>query len=174
MKPKALFNFLPIIAIATAGFLLWQRSQAGTLNERKVISAPTTHHQVAQVIDGETIVLENGEKVLFCGIKAPKNGQKLEPESTANLKRLIDTARGKVIVAEHERDRDGHIIGEVFAPMPNSQEEKLLNYEQVRSGFAYESEQSEECLNGLMLGDAEELAKSERRSVWKSRDDQRP
>ncbi|MBW4444370.1 MAG: thermonuclease family protein [Plectolyngbya sp. WJT66-NPBG17] len=175
MKPKALLNALPVVAIVVVGCLVWQRSQSSQAASSKVISAPTTHHQVARVSDGDTIVLENGDKVRFCGIDALESSQKLGSESTANLKRLIDMAEGKVIVAEHERDRYGRIVGEVFAPVPNSQEEKLLNYEQVRAGFAYEYKQySGKCMNGFVLGDGEKLARSERRGVWKNGGNQRP
>lgn len=172
---KVLLNALPLVAIMVVGCLAWQRSQADILTANQAISAPTTHHQVDRVLDGDTIVLDNGEKVRLCGIDAPESSQKLGSESTANLKRLIDAAGGKVIIAEHDRDRYGRIVGEVFAPVPNSQEEKLLNYEQVRAGLAYEYPQySAKCMNGSVLGDGERLARSERRGVWKNGGDQSP
>lgn len=176
---RATLNALPLMAIAILGFLAWQKYQANA--PEGVISASTTHHQVQRVKDGDTIVLDTGEEVRFCGIDAPETpktdqpGQPLGEESKANLQRLIDEAGGKVIVADYGRDRYRRIVGEVFAPVPNSQEEKLLNYEQVRAGFAYEYKQySGKCLNGSVLGDAEKLAKSERRGIWKNGDSQHP
>jgi micrococcal nuclease len=170
---KAILNTLPLMAIAVFGFLAWQKSQVSTPNRR--ILASTTHHQVKRVIDGDTIVLENGESVRFCGVDAPEKSQKFGAESTANLKRLIDAADGKVIVADHGRDRYQRIVGEVFAPVPRSQEEKLLDYEQVRAGLAYEYKQySGKCMNGSVLADAEKLARLERKGIWSDSDDQRP
>ena len=116
-----------------------------------------------------------GRKVRFCGIDAPESSQPLGSESTANLKKLIDAAGGEVIVAEHDRDRYGRIVAEVFTSVPNSQEEKLLNYEQVRAGLAYEYKQySGKCMNGSVLRNGEKLAQSERKGVWNGGNYQKP
>jgi micrococcal nuclease len=47
-------------------------------------------------------------------------------------------ADGTVLVMENDRDKYGRIVGEVFTEVPNSEEEKFLNAEQVRSGLAYQ------------------------------------
>lgn len=144
----------------------WSRSQADTPQEKQAISAPTTHHQIYRVIDGSTIELENGEEVTLCGVDASED-KKLKREATQNLQKLIDAAGGKVIVAEHDRDQHDRIVGEVFVPIPNSQEEKLLNYEQVRAGLLDEDKQtSNQCLNGAVLADARSLAQAERKGIW--------
>lgn len=168
-----MLNALPLMAIAILGFLAWQKSQVSSPEGR--ILASTTHHQVKRVIDGDTIVLENGESVRFCGVDAPEKSQQFGAEATENLKRLVNAADRKVIIADHGRDRYQRIIGEVFAPVPNSEEEKLLDYEQVRAGLAYEYKQySGKCMNGSFLGDAEKLARLERKGVWKDESAQRP
>lgn len=176
---KAMLNALPLMAIAILGFLAWQKSQVSSPEGR--ILASTTHHQVQRVKDGDTIVLDNGQEVRFCGIDAPETAKQNQPgqpfgeESKANLQRLVNAAGGKVIVADHGRDRYQRIIAEVFAPVPNSQEEKLLDYEQVRAGLAYEYKQySGKCMNGSFLGDAEKLARLEGKGVWSGSDYQRP
>ena len=123
--------------------------------------------------DGDTIVLDNGDKIRFCGIDAPetqhgnKPGQPLGEESKANLQRLIDAAGGTVLVMEGDRDRYGRIVAEIFTKVAGSQEEKYLNGEQVRSGLAYDYKQySKSCLNHDVIETSEERAKAEKKGVW--------
>lgn len=157
---------LPAVAISGIGLFAWAQLRLEVPTEKQAISAPTTPHQIYRVIDGSTIELENGEVVELCGVSGLQKDQKLKGEATQNLQKLIAGAGGKVIVAEHARNSSNRIIGEVFVPVPNSQEEKLLNYEQVRAGLAHEDKQnSNRCLNGSMLADAQKLAQSERRGV---------
>ena len=59
---KATLNALPLVAIVGVACLAYQRSQSSQAAQSKAISAPTTYHQVQRVTDGDTIVLENGEK----------------------------------------------------------------------------------------------------------------
>ncbi|MBD1848121.1 thermonuclease family protein [Cyanobacteria bacterium FACHB-63] len=171
MKPKVWLIVLPIVAISGISLLAWAQSHLGISTEKQAISAPTTHHQIYRVVDARTIELENGEIVELCGVAPLQKNQKLETEAIKNLQELIAAADGKVIVAEHGRDNNNRITGEVFVPVPNSQEEKLLNYEQVRAGFAYENKKaSNQCLNGSMLTDAQKLAQSERKGAWQNWD----
>ena len=182
-----LLNLLPVVAIAGVGFFAWNqyRSTQATSRpdyensttadpSRPTGQAPqTTRHQVKRVTDGDTIVLDNGDKIRFCGIDAPetqhgnKPGQPLGEESKANLQKLIDAAGGTVLVMEGERDRYGRIVGEVFTKVSGSEEEKYLNGEQVRSGLAYDYKQySKSCLNHDVIETSEERAKAEKKGVW--------
>lgn len=170
MKPRALLILLPVVTLFGGGLFVWVQSYTNVPAEKQAIAAPTTHHQIYRVVDGRTIELENGEEVTLCGVDALQKDKKLKAEATQNLQKLIDTAGGKVIVAEHRRDQNNHIVGEVFVPVPNSQEEKLLNYEQVRAGLLDEDKQtSNQCLNGGMLADARNLAQAEGKGIWRQR-----
>ncbi|MBD1859985.1 MULTISPECIES: thermonuclease family protein [Leptolyngbya] len=176
---KVLLNALPLFAIAVIlGGIAHQKYQSdAALPDYDNPSAPmamslraspsmSQYHSVKRVSDGDTIVLNNGEKVRLCGIDAPESSQPLGAESTANLKRLIDAAGGKVIVTEMERDRYGRIIGEVFVKRAN--DEALLNIEQLQSGMAYLYERyAKNCMNGSLFPDAESRAKAKKRGVWK-------
>ncbi len=160
---------LPAVAISGIGLFAWAQLRLEVPTEKQAISAPTTHHQIYRVIDGSTIELENGEIVELCGVDALQKDQKLKAEAVKNLQKLIAAASGKVIVAEHDRDSRDRIVGEIFVPVPNSEEEKLLNYEQVRVGLGYENKQtSSRCLNGAVLGDAQRLAELEHKGVWQN------
>ena len=182
-----LLNLLPVVAIVGVGFIAWQRyqgSQAASRPDyesstaadpsRPTGQAPqTTRHQVKRVTDGDTIVLDNGDKIRFCGIDAPetqhgnKPGQPLGEESKANLQKLIDAAGGTVLVMGNERDRYDRIVAEIFTKVAGSEEEKYLNGEQVRSGLAYDYKQySKSCLNHDVIETSEERAKAEKKGVW--------
>ena len=176
-----LLNLLPVVAIAGVGFFAWNqyRSTQATSRpdyensttadpSRPTGQAPqTTRHQVKRVTDGDTIMLDNGDKIRFCGIDAPEKAQPLGAESKANLQRLIDAAGGTVLVMEGERDRYGRIVGEVFTKVAGSEEEKYLNGEQVRNGFAYHYAQySSSCVNRDVIATSEERAIAEKRGVW--------
>lgn len=176
---KVLLNALPLFAIAVIlGGIAHQKYQSdaalpdydnpSTAMAMSLRASPSIsqYHSVKRVADGDTIVLNNGEKVRLCGIDAPESSQPLGAESTANLKRLIDAAGGKVIVTEMERDRYGRIIGEVFVKRAN--DEALLNIEQLQLGMAYLYERyAKNCMNGSLFPDAESRAKAKKRGVWK-------
>jgi len=176
-----LLNLLPVVAIVGVGFIAWQRyqgSQAASRPDYESSTATaqsqptgqlpqTTKHQVKRVTDGDTITLDNGDKIRFCGIDAPEKAQPLGAESKANLQKLIDAAGGTVLVMEGERDRYGRIVGEVFTKVSGSEEEKYLNGEQVRSGLAYHYKQySNSCVNRDVIETSEERAKAEKKGVW--------
>ena len=169
-----LLNLLPVIAIAGLGLFSWNQYRStqanSTTNDQSQPTGQmpqTTSHQVKRVTDGDTITLDNGDKIRFCGIDAPEKAQPLGAESTANLQRLIDAAGGTVLVMEGERDRYGRIVGEVFTKVAGSEEEKYLNGEQVRSGLAYHYKQySNSCVNRDVIATSEERAMAEKKGVW--------
>jgi len=106
------------------------------------------------------------EKLRLCGIDVPES---LADESRNYLKRLIDQAKGKVILVPTGRDRSNRMIGEVFvsANRNNPDEEKFLNGEMVMAGLAYHySQYSSGCLNKEGIIQAEEIARSEHRGIW--------
>ena len=193
MKFKVLMNSVPIVAIFLIGSVIaiqaWQRSQAvkpsyegSSTNLSRPTGQPpqTTKYQVARVLDGDTIKLDNGQSVRFCGIDAPetahkgKAGQPLGEESKANLQKLINASGNTVFIMQTDTDRYGRMVGEVFTKMPNSEEEKFLNGEQVRSGLAYEYKQySSSCPNREIIATSEERAKAENKGLW-ARNDQKP
>lgn len=187
MKFKVLVNSIPIVAALLIGGVIavqaWQRSQS--MKPDYETSAPyqprpagqlpqTVRYQVTKVLDGDTIKLDNRQSVRFCGIDAPEKAQPLGQESKANLQKLIDAAGNTVLIMQTDTDRYGRMVGEVFVKVPNSEEEKFLNGEQVRNGLAYEYKQySANCPNREIIATSEERAKAENKGVW-SGNDQKP
>jgi micrococcal nuclease len=102
--------------------------------------AETLRVRVASVLDGDTLVLESGERLRLRGIDAPElrhgndPGQYYGVESKKALTRL---AAGKDLFldrSEMERDRYGRLLG--TARMGNGQELNLLMVE-AGAAFAY-------------------------------------
>src|SRR3972149_8622524 len=94
--------------------------------------------RIKQVLDGDTIVLSNGEAVRLIGVDAPEinhpgiPAQTFGKESKECLRRL---AEGHDCTLEYEagnlRDKYGRLLAYVFV------EGKLLNAELIRRGYAY-------------------------------------
>jgi endonuclease YncB( thermonuclease family) len=79
--------------------------------------------RVMHVIDGDTIVLDNGEHVRYQGINAPEirhEDMDAEPSGYDALRRNRELVQGKtvrlVINRRDERDRYGRLIAQAFLP----------------------------------------------------------
>lgn len=94
--------------------------------------------RIKQVLDGDTIVLSNGEAVRLIGVDAPEinhpgiPAQKFGKESKEFLRRLTE---GYHCTLEFEpgnlRDRYGRLLAYVFVG------NQLVNAEMIRHGYAY-------------------------------------
>jgi micrococcal nuclease len=94
--------------------------------------------RVTRVLDGDTIVLNNGERVRLIGVDAPEIHhteipvQRFAEEATEFLRRL---AEGFACTLEYEpgnmRDQYGRLLAYVFV------EGRLANAEIIRQGYAY-------------------------------------
>jgi len=95
-------------------------------------------YRVARVIDGDTIVLDNGETIRLIGVDAPETHhpeipvQRFGEEATEFLKRF---AEGFECTLEYEpnniRDQYGRLLAYVFVG------DRLANAEIIRLGYAY-------------------------------------
>lgn len=85
---------------------------------------------VSQVIDGDTLVLKNGQTVRLLGINAPEKEEPFFKEATEKMKNLV---AGKKIWVEkdvEEKDRYGRALAYVFT------ENIFINEQIVISGYA--------------------------------------
>jgi len=94
--------------------------------------------RVTRVLDGDTLVLDNGERVRLIGVDAPETHhpelpvQRFGEESTEFLRRF---AEGFECTLEYEpsniRDQHGRLLAYVFVG------DRLANAEIIRRGYAY-------------------------------------
>ena len=85
---------------------------------------------VQRVIDGDTVVLANGERVRYIGMDTPERGERLFDEATEYNRRLVEGQRVGLLKDQSETDRFGRLLRYVLAG------DILVNAELVREGLA--------------------------------------
>lgn len=115
---------------------------------------------VERVIDGDTIVLEGGEKIRFLGINTPEKGEFYKNESTEFTKQVENKSVQVEII---EKDKYGRSLGYVFY------NGKMLNEEILKRGFASLFVYTpDEYTNELKK--AEAYARENELGIWKKSD----
>lgn len=93
--------------------------------------------KVARVIDGDTIELENGERVRYIGIDTPETVDPRKPvqcfgkEASAKNKELVEGKTVRLQKDTTDRDKYNRLLRYVWVG------DKFINLELVRQGFAY-------------------------------------
>ena len=87
-------------------------------------------HTVTRVIDGDTVVLENGEHVRLLGIDTPEKGQKYYREARDYLKQRVLGKNVKLTYTNEEKDKYGRLLRYVFV------NGMMVNTELVENGLA--------------------------------------
>lgn len=89
--------------------------------------------RVVKVLDGDTVVLENGEKLRYAGINALELHTESgipEPFAKEAYERNRELTEGKVLCFERalrERDRYGRLLGDLYYPNGTSVSEILVS-----------------------------------------------
>jgi len=125
---------------------------------------------VVDVLDGDTIMLDNGLKVRLVGIQAPKlalgridyQPWPLADEAKQALGELSLGKRVKIRYGGAERDRHGRILGQVFVGEDEIWAQKAM----LLAGLArvYSFSDNRNCL--LELYQAEAMARVDRKGIW--------
>lgn len=91
---------------------------------------------ISKVIDGDTVVLENGETIRYLGIDAPEMGKKkggpefFAREATRYNKKLVLLKKVRLAFDEEKRDSYGRLLAYVYV------KNVFVNGELVRQGYA--------------------------------------
>ncbi len=126
--------------------------------------------EVVGVNDGDTVTVlfadeKRQQKVRLATIDAPEYSQPYGKKSREHLSDLV--FRKKIRLREMGRDKYGRIIGEIFL------DEKNINVEQIRSGFAWHykhHERQQTFKERVIYSQAEKYAREKRLGVWQDRD----
>lgn len=116
---------------------------------------------VARVIDGDTFLLQGGEKVRLLGINAPEEGQPYFEEATARLRELVEGRQIKLERDVVDQDRYGRLLRYVFL------EGRNINVELVREGLAHVYLIPPNLKYEAELRAAEEEARAAGRGIWR-------
>ena len=125
---------------------------------------------VRWISDGDTIVLEGGERVRYNGINAPEiahedHGKGAEPYGNVAKKLNIKLLKDKKVRLEFDskrRDRYGRLLAYVFLP-----DDKFVNVELVRNGVAYFLAGTVNKRYGKLLLRAQRGAMSDGKGMWR-------
>jgi len=119
---------------------------------------------VVRVIDGDTIELENGERVRYLGIDTPEIQQKeCGAEEASNFnKNLVEGKKVKLLKDTTDKDSYGRILRYVF-----TEDGEFVNYLLLRNGFAQTLPIPPDTLFDKTFEDALKTAKKENLGIWR-------
>ncbi|MBI2846634.1 MAG: thermonuclease family protein [Chloroflexi bacterium] len=147
----------------TRGGARLEEAQRGGLSCTLKPIGESTLEKVARVVDGDTIVLQDGSRVRYVGLDTPEIGEKAEfygQEATETNRRLVEGRQVRLERDVSDKDRYGRFLRYVYS------DGILVNAELVREGYAravsYPPDiRYQKCLEGL-----EEEARAARRGIW--------
>ena len=123
---------------------------------------------VTKVIDGDTIELENGQKVRYIGIDTPETvdpRRKVEcfgKEASDKNKELVLNKRVSLVKDVSETDKYGRLLRYVYV------NDIFVNNTLVREGFANASTYPPDVKFAQQFKKAEEEARAQRKGLWGS------
>jgi micrococcal nuclease len=132
--------------------------------------------RVAKVIDGDTIVLEGGEKVRYLGINAPEirrwEGNQWIPkkqicgeEAMSYNQKLVEGKRVRLEYDQEKRDDYNRILAYVW------EDGVLINGELLRNGLALVDVRSPNRKHQKMFFDFQQEARDFHRGIWEKIED---
>lgn len=109
----------------------------------EVSQANTSYQTVARVVDGDTIVLDNGEKIRLIGVDTPETKDPRKPvqyfgvEASNFTKQMVEGKKvwielDQANTAVAHKDRYGRTLAYVFR-----EDGKFLNAELIRQGYSH-------------------------------------
>jgi len=141
-------------------FLTPSAQPSPTITFQKVQGASDSANLVIKVLDGDTLVMENGEKVRFIGVNSPETGQPYSVQSTQMTKEFV---LGKVVRLETDttpRDRYGRLLAYVYRG------DRMINEELIRRGVAIVETIPPNVKYELQLKNAQRDARANCEGLW--------
>jgi len=149
MFEKLLFVFFVIIL---SGCLQEQGKKNFEVVEKAV---------AARAVDGDTILLKNGERVRLIGINAPEKGERCWEEAKNRLQELV-FGRGILLVKDvSNRDKYSRLVRYVYV------KGKLVNLALVEQGYAFAFEFEPDTSLAVLFKEAEAMAVDGNGCLWK-------
>ena len=122
--------------------------------------------KVTRVIDGDTVLLENGEKLRYIGINAPELGKTeatecFALEATTENQRLVEGQSIRIEKDISERDVYGRLLGYVYL-----KDGTFVNMELVENGFANAASYPPDIAKSTLFAELEKEARLGKRGLW--------
>jgi len=131
---------------------------------------PIPYHKVKFVYDGDTVLLEGGEKVRYLGIDAPEvdyekgNSEYLAQEAWKRNREMVQGVQVRLENDRETQDRYGRSLAYVF--LKNG---KMVNERLVCKGLAHVMFKDKNLKYRDLLLDSQRKAMKERQGIWKKK-----
>jgi micrococcal nuclease len=125
-------------------------------------------HSAQRVIDGDTFVLENGERVRLIGVDTPETAhpsKEIEPfaeEASEFAKSMLEGKKVRLEFDVRKRDRYGRLLAYVYL-----QDGTFVNAELVRQGYAHAATYPPNVRHAEEFRQWEKEARNKKRGLWK-------
>ena len=135
------------------------------INQKNVNNISTT---VKRVVDGDTIELENGQKVRYIGINTPETVDPRKPvecfgrEASEENKKLVAGKNVRLVKDVSETDKYGRLLRYVYL------DDIFVNDHLVKNGFAQVSTYPPDVKYKNMFLESQRQAKIANAGLWKS------
>ncbi len=150
---------LVVVLSRTNGGCRTARNPSTPIEPRESITA-----RVTRVIDGDSIVLDDGSKVRYIGIDTPEKGEPFSSEATRNNEELVEGKTVRLVTGKDPKDQYGRILAYVYVEAHG--DEVLVNKAQIRDGFATYYEVSPNISRREELLHAQVEARDDHRGMW--------
>ncbi|MBI5356803.1 thermonuclease family protein [Candidatus Collierbacteria bacterium] len=130
--------------------------------------------RVSRVIDGDTIELENGEKVRYIGIDTPETLDPRKPvqcfgkNAAAKNKELVEGKPVWLVKDISDKDKYGRLLRYVYLGDPAQESSVFVNLELVKLGFAHSSSYPPDIKYQNLFIEAEREARQAELGLWSS------
>ncbi len=125
-------------------------------------------HTVRRVVDGDTLLLENRERIRLIGVDTPETVrpdhpvEHFGPEASAFTKRLAERQRVRLIFGHERQDKYGRTLAFVYLA-----DGRLLNEEIIRQGYGHAYTRHPFAADLMVrFRDAEREARTAHRGLW--------
>ncbi len=125
-----------------------------------------TEGMVKYVIDGDTIILTNGEKVRYVGIDTPERGQCWYRQAKEFNRKLVSGKKIRLERDKSNRDRYQRLLRYVYVQNSPEEKEIFVNLELVKAGLARAKEYKPDTKYASILEQAESYARTNKVGLW--------
>lgn len=173
MTKNKILQFLAGLALLLFGFYYrghlspLHSRVAGVILDRSVTVEPGQPIGVAQVLDGDTAMLVNGERLRYIGIDTPEEVDERKPiqcfarEAAQKNRELVEGKAVKFYKDVNEKDIYGRWLGFVYLA-----DSTFVNLELVRGGYAFAYPYPPDISKAEEFRAAEEYARSRKLGLW--------
>ncbi len=121
---------------------------------------------VKYIIDGDTIILTNGEKVRYVGMDTPERGQCWYRQAKEFNRKLVGGKKVRLERDKSNRDRYQRLLRYVYVQNSPEEKEIFVNLELVKAGLARAKEYKPDTKYASILEQAESYAKINKIGLW--------